>query len=216
MKILLVEDEESIRYLISINLKMIGYEVLEAEDGELAKEIIENEKIDLILLDVMIPKIDGFTLANLIKDKRIPLIFLTAKTSTDDKVRGLRLGGDDYITKPFETIELIARIEAVLRRYGTNDKILKIKNIEIFTDEHIVKKDNSIIDLTSKEYDLLMMFISNKNIALSRNLILQKVWNYDYLGGTRTVDIHVGRLREKLDLEDCIKTVFKIGYRLEL
>lgn len=213
--ILVVEDDIAIRDLITINLEMVGYKVLNAGDGLSAQRIIEKESLDLVLLDVMLPKMDGFTLITNIRDKKVPVIFVTAKESVLDKVKGLRLGADDYIVKPFETMELLARIEVVLRRYGTVEPVVKFKHVEINTDQRIVKIGDKIIDLTLKEYELLLLFLQNKNIALSREQILERVWNFDYEGETRTVDIHVQRLRDKLSLKDYIKTVFKVGYRLE-
>lgn len=213
--ILVVEDDIAIRDLITINLEMVGYRVLNAGDGLSAQRIIEKESLDLVLLDVMLPKMDGFTLITNIRDKKVPVIFVTAKESVLDRVKGLRLGADDYIVKPFETMELLARIEVVLRRYGTVEPIVKFKHVEINTDQRIVKIGDKIIDLTLKEYELLLLFLQNKNIALSREQILERVWNFDYEGETRTVDIHVQRLRDKLSLKDYIKTVFKVGYRLE-
>lgn len=215
MRILIVEDDIAIRDLIAINLQIIGHEVAVAGDGNEGKRIFEIENIDLILLDVMLPGINGFELIETIKKKDIPVIFITAKDSVMDKVKGLRLGADDYIVKPFEIIELVARIEAVARRYEKNEKIIKFKHIEIDTNKRVVKKNDEIIDLTLKEYELLMMFLQNKNMALSRDQLLENVWGFDYMGETRTVDIHVQRLREKLMLKDDIKTIFKIGYRLE-
>lgn len=215
MKILVVEDEVAIRDLICINLELVGYEVSTAEDGLEAKSFLEKNKVDLILLDVMIPGIDGFSLIEQIKKYNIPVIFVTAKESVLDRVKGLRLGAEDYIVKPFETVELLARIEVVLRRYNKSSNIIKFKNIEVDTNTRIVKVNNKEVYLTAKEYDLLILFLQNKNMALSREQILDKVWGFEYVGETRTVDIHVNRIREKLDLKDNIKTVFKIGYRLE-
>lgn len=214
MKILVVEDEAAIRDLISINLSLVGYEVFTAEDGLEAENFLENTKVNLILLDVMIPEIDGFSLIEKIKKYNIPIIFVTAKESVLDRVKGLRLGAEDYIIKPFETIELLARIEVVLRRYNKDDNI-KFKNIEVDTKQRIVKVNDKEVYLTVKEYDLLILFLQNKNMALSREQILDKVWGFEYEGETRTVDIHVQRIREKLDLKNSIKTVFKVGYRLE-
>lgn len=214
MKILVVEDEAAIRDLISINLSLVGYEVFTAEDGLEAENFLENTKVNLILLDVMIPEIDGFSLIEKIKKYNIPIIFVTAKESVLDRVKGLRLGAEDYIIKPFETIELLARIEVVLRRYNKDDNI-KFKNIEVDTKQRIVKVNDKEVYLTAKEYDLLILFLQNKNMALSREQILDKVWGFEYEGETRTVDIHVQRIREKLDLKNSIKTVFKVGYRLE-
>ena len=215
MKILVVEDEASIRDLISINLQLVGYEVFTAEDGIMAEEFLEKQRVDLILLDVMIPGIVGFSLIEKIKKHNTPVIFVTAKESVLDRVKGLRLGADDYIIKPFETMELLARIEVVLRRYNKNDNHIKFKNIEVDTKQRIVKLNNEEIYLTIKEYELLILLLKNKNIALSREQILEKVWGFEYGGETRTVDIHIQRIREKLDLKNNIKTVFKVGYRLE-
>ncbi|MCI6458797.1 MAG: response regulator transcription factor [Clostridium sp.] len=215
MKILVVEDEAPIRDLISINLQLAGYEVFTVEDGIMAEEFLEKQRVDLILLDVMIPGIDGFSLIEKIKKHNTPVIFVTAKESVLDRVKGLRLGADDYIIKPFETMELLARIEVVLRRYNKNDNHIKFKNIEVDTKQRIVKLNNEEIYLTIKEYELLILLLKNKNIALSREQILEKVWGFEYGGETRTVDIHIQRIREKLDLKNNIKTVFKVGYRLE-
>ncbi|HGG0416908.1 TPA: response regulator transcription factor [Clostridium sporogenes] len=214
-KVLVVEDQIAIRELIAINLEMAGYEVIEASDGEMAVNYIENTYFDIILLDIMLPKLDGFSIISKIKGKGIPVIFVTAKDDVLDRVKGLKLGADDYITKPFESIELLARIEAVLRRCGKMEGIVKLKHLDIFPEQRLIKSKGKIIDITLKEYELLMLFIKNKNIALSREQILERVWGYDYFGETRTVDIHVLRIREKLNLKDCIKTVYKVGYRLE-
>ena len=215
MKILVVEDEAPIRDLISINLQLVGYEVFTAEDGIVAENFLEKQKVDLILLDVMIPRIDGFSLIEKIKKHNIPVIFVTAKESVLDRVKGLRLGADDYIIKPFETIELLARIEVVLRRYNKNSHIIKFKNIEVDTNQRSVKLNDKEVYLTVKEYELLILLLQNKNMALSRDQILDRVWGFEYGGETRTVDIHIQRIREKLDLKNNIKTVFKVGYRFE-
>ena len=215
MKILVVEGEAPIRDLISINLQLVGYEVFTAEDGIIAEKFLENQKVDLILLDVMIPGIDGFSLIEKIKKHNTPVIFVTAKESVLDRVKGLRLGAEDYIIKPFETIELLARVEVVLRRYNKNKQTIKFKNIEVDTEQRIVNLNNKEVYLTVKEYELLVLLLQNKNRALSRDQILERVWGFEYGGETRTVDIHIQRIREKLDLKNNIKTVFKVGYRLE-
>lgn len=216
MKILVVEDEIAIRELISMNLEVSGYNVITAEDGEVAKNKIEIEDIDLVLLDIMLPKIDGFSLINNIKDRDIPVIFVTAKENVLDRVKGLKLGADDYIVKPFESIELLARVEVVLRRYNKEEKVIKFNNLEVDLRKRIVKNNNEIVEMTIKEYELLIFLIKNKNIALTRNQILEKVWGYDYEGETRTVDIHISRLRDKLEISSYIKTVYKLGYRFEM
>ena len=215
MNILIIEDDDAIRDLLAINLNIVGYDVLIAEDGEKGKAVFLNNHVDLILLDVMVPKIDGFELIKDIKKEDIPVIFITAKNTVMDKVKGLRLGADDYITKPFEAIEVIARIEVVLRRYNKAEKNIKFKDLEVDTEKRVVRKFGEIIDLTLKEYELLLVFLHNKNIALSREQLLEKVWGFDYIGESRTIDIHVQRIRDKLKLKENIKTVFKVGYRLE-
>lgn len=214
-KILIVEDDIPISNLIKLNLNMANYECTQCYDGQAALETIQNKKFDLVLLDVMLPKIDGFTLYKRIKPLSIPVIFLTAKTSVGDRVSGLRMGADDYIIKPFEGIELIARIENVLRHYNKNVNVLKFKNIEINLEERTVKESGKLIDLTFKEFELLSFLVKNKNIVLTRDKLVQKVWGYDYVGETRTIDNHIQKLRKKLGLKDSIKTVFGLGYRLE-
>jgi two-component system alkaline phosphatase synthesis response regulator PhoP len=163
----------------------------------------------------MLPKIDGFKLLEKIKPKGIPVIFLTAKTSVTDKVYGLRAGADDYITKPFEGIELLARIDNVLRHYHKKEDVLIFGDIEIQLEEMTVKKADKIIELTVKEFELAVFLIKNKNIVLTRERIVQTIWGYDYIGDSRTIDNYVQRLRKKLDWKDKVKTVFKLGYRLE-
>ncbi len=214
-KILIVEDDLGISNLIKLNLNIANYETKEVYDGLEAINIIEKEHFDLIILDVMLPGADGFTIIDKIRPLDIPVIFLTAKNSVIDKVNGLKLGAEDYIVKPFEAIELLARIETVLRRYGKSTDILEFKDIKVYLKERLVKKNDNLIDLTLKEFELLCMLILNKNIALTREMLLEKVWQFDYFGGTRTVDMHIGSLRKKLDLNDNIKTVYKVGYRLE-
>lgn len=214
-RILIVEDDAAISNLIKLNLSMLKYGTMQAYDGQEALEILEKEEFDLILLDVMLPKIDGFTLIEKIKHRNIAVIFLTAKESITDKVKGLKLGADDYIVKPFESVELLARVEAVLRRYGKKDKVIKFKDLDIYIDERVVTKHGEKVELALKEFELIKLLIENKGIALSREKILEKVWGYDYFGETRTVDMHIQKLRKKLGLWNEINTVYKIGYRLE-
>ncbi|WP_346920165.1 response regulator transcription factor [Clostridium sp. UBA7339] len=216
IKILTVEDEKPISNLIRINLLDAGYDCECAFDGEQAIEMIEKNNYDLILLDIMLPKVDGYELFEYIKPLEIPVIFLTAKSDVKDTVKGLKLGAEDYLTKPFEIMELLARVERVLRRFNKLQDHLYLFDIEIDTLSRIVKKKGEIINLTAKEYDLLLLFIQNKNIALFRKQIYMRVWGDDYMGNTRTVDLHVQRMRKKLDLEDKIVAVYKIGYRLEV
>ncbi|WP_315075029.1 response regulator transcription factor [uncultured Clostridium sp.] len=214
-KILIIEDEQAISDLIKMNLDIAGYDSRQVFNGSEALSIFERYRPDLILLDVMLPDRDGFDVMSKIKPSGIPVIFLTAKNTLADKVKGLKMGADDYIIKPFEAMELLARIEAVLRRYGSKKESTIFEDIEIDLEERTVKKDGNLIELTMKEYELLLLLIRNRNKALSREVILEAVWEYDYIGETRTVDIHIQKLRKKLEWEDKIKTVFKFGYRLE-
>ena len=215
IRILIVEDEASISNLITINLKKAGYFCHCVFDGDQAADILEKQYFDLILLDVMLPQIDGFELMTYIKSLDVPVIFLTAKASVEDRVKGLRLGADDYLTKPFEIVELLARVEAVLRRYHKTDNILKTGDVVIDTASRIVWKKEQLINLTKKEYELLLLFVRNKNIALYRETIYERIWGGEYFGDSRTVDLHVQRLRKKVGLEDKIVAVYKVGYRLE-
>ncbi|AGY74296.1 response regulator transcription factor [Clostridium autoethanogenum] len=215
IKILVVEDELPISNLIKLNLNMSNYECKTAFNGEDALEEIENDSFDLILLDVMLPKIDGFTLLEKIKPLGIPVIFLTAKTSVTDKVYGLRAGADDYITKPFEGIELLARIDNVLRHYNKNNNVINFEDVEINLKEMTARKAGEAVELTLKEFELLVFLVQNKNVVLTREKLIERVWGYDYVGETRTIDNHIQKLRKKLQWKDKIKTVFKLGYRLE-
>lgn len=215
IKILVVEDDIPISNLIKLNLNVSNYESEIVFNGEEALNIIEKDSFDLILLDVMLPKIDGFTLLERIKPLGIPVIFLTAKSSVTDKVYGLKAGADDYITKPFEGIELLARIENVLRHYNKKTNIIYFKDLEIFLEEMVVKKGLEVIELTLKEFELLLFLVQNKNVVLTRDKLIEKIWSYDYLGETRTIDNHIQKIRKKLGWKDEIKTVFKLGYRLE-
>lgn len=214
-KILIVEDDVHISKIIKMNLNIVSYETVEVYDGEAALEQVQREKFDLILLDVMIPKLDGFELMKRIKPYNIPVIFLTAKNSVYDKVDGLKLGADDYMVKPFEAIELLARIETVLRRYAKEEQVIAFQDLLVNLDKREVTKQGKVVELTPKEYDLLVVLLKNKNIALSREQFLDKVWGGDYYGETRTVDMHIKSLRKKLELQDHIKTIYKLGYRLE-
>ncbi|WP_343208880.1 response regulator transcription factor [Anaerolentibacter hominis] len=215
-RILIAEDEEPIMNLIRMNLTRAGYHCTCCMDGEEAANYIEEEAYDLILLDIMLPGVDGYELLEYSKPTNTPVIFITAKSGTRDKVKGLRAGADDYITKPFEIIELLARVESVLRRYNKSDPMLRLENVEIDTTSRIVRQNGREINLTMKEYDLLLLFVQNKNIALYRETIYQQVWGGTYLGDSRTIDLHVQRLRKKLNWEDKIKAIYKIGYRLEV
>ncbi|GIO59851.1 response regulator transcription factor [Paenibacillus cineris] len=214
-KILIIEDDIHISKIIKMNLNLVNYDTTEVYDGLAAIEILKREKFDLILLDVMIPHLDGFELMERIKPYGTPVIFLTAKNSVYDKVNGLKLGADDYMVKPFEAIELLARIETVLRRYGKEERMMEFQHVQVDLDKREVLIQMEPVELTPKEYDLLVVLLKNKNIALTREQFLDKVWGGDYYGETRTVDMHIKSLRKKLNLQDQIKTIYKIGYRLE-
>lgn len=216
IKILIVEDEKAIANLIGISLKNAGYECECVYDGLSAADRLEDRYYDLILLDIMLPKINGYELMEFIRTLGIPVIFITAKASVADRVKGLKMGADDYLTKPFEIVELIARVESVLRRCHKTEQRIVIEDLEIDTQSRIVKKQGREVSLTKKEYELLLFFIQNKNIALFRDKIYEKIWESDYTGDSRTVDLHIQRLRKKIGWEDKITAVYKIGYRLEI
>lgn len=215
-KILIVEDEKAINELIRISLTDAGYLCRCAYDGLQGADFIENEHFDLVLLDIMMPKINGYELMEYIRPLKIPVIFLTAKADVNDRVRGLKMGAEDYLVKPFEIIELLARIETVLRRFDKISQYLVIGDVKVDTLSRVVKKGDQIINLTVKEYELLVLFLQNKNIALFRDRIYELVWQESYRGDSRTVDLHVQRMRKKVGLEDKIVSVYKIGYRLEV
>lgn len=215
-KILIVDDEEKIRELIRMNLELAGYKCDEAEDGEMALEKLNKFSPDLALLDIMLPKKNGYEIAQSFIRQNVPIIFLTAKDSVTDKVKGLKLGADDYIVKPFESMELLARIEVVLRRTGKFSDIFEYRNIKVDFAKREVFKNNEKIEMTAQEFELLKVLIQNKNLALSREKLLESAWGYDYYGDTRTVDMHIQRLRKKLSWDDIIVTVYKYGYRLEI
>lgn len=215
-KILIVEDEIAISDLIKLGLESQGYKCETANDGEIAANLIEIKQYDLVLLDVMLPKIDGYELLEYIKQMQdTPVIFITAKGQVKDKIKGLKSGSDDYITKPFVMEELYARVEAVLRRYNKLSENINIGNIIINSIARTVKRGNEKVELTPKEFDLLMLLVQNKNTALYREVIFEKVWGEELEFETRTLDLHIQRLRKKLDWKDKIKTVYRIGYMLE-
>lgn len=215
IKILIVEDELPISKLIEMNLADAGYQCTCVYDGESAADLLENHYYDLILLDIMLPRINGYELMEYINTLAIPTIFLTAKASVDDRVKGLRLGAEDYIVKPFAIVELLARIEVVLRRFNKGKQEFQFDELYIDTRQRIVMKAGEIVELTPKEYELFLLFVRNQNLALSRSSIFETVWETQFDGDTRTLDLHVLRLRKKLGLEDRLKTVYRIGYRLE-
>ena len=214
-EILIVEDEELINNLIKENLVLAGHVCTQVYDGQAALETIHNHTFDLILLDIMLPACSGYDI--LPKCKDIPVIILTARDGVYDKVKGLNRGAEDYIVKPFDMLELIARVNVVLRRNAGNQKeIFQLGKLCVDLQSHKISLDGSEVLLTLKEYELLEYFIRNRNIALTRERLIEQVWGYDYEGDTRTVDVHVASIRRKLDLGKQLKTVYKLGYRLEL
>ena len=221
LKILVVDDESRMRKLIKDFLVKSGYEVLEAEDGEKAVDVFLSVKdIALIILDVMMPKMDGWEVCREIrKNSKVPMIMLTAKSSEADELKGFELGVDEYISKPFSPKILVARVEAVLRRSNSivQDEVLIAGNIVIDKSAHMVTIDGKSIDLSYKEFELLTYFAENQGIALSREKILNNVWNYDYYGDARTIDTHVKKLRSKLGEKggEYIKTIWGMGYKFE-
>ncbi len=215
-KVLIVEDEESIAKMIAMNLKVSGYLPTMFHDGAEAAEALETcHEYDIALLDVMLPGLDGFALFEVVRRYEIPVIFLTAKDDIGSKVQGLQSGAEDYIVKPFEMLELMVRMEKVLERTKKLGDVIRILDLEINLLEHTVRKGGEEVMLKPMEFELLCVLAKNKNIAISREELLRRVWGTDYMGETRTVDVHIGQLRKKLSLSDKIKTVSKIGYRLE-
>lgn len=216
IKILIVDDEKPICDLIDMNLTANGYQCTAVQDGITALDKIEDEAFDLILLDVMLPGADGYDIMEYIRPLGIPVIFITAKHEVKDRVRGLKLGADDYLVKPFDVVELAARVEAVLRRYNKADRLLRAGDVTVDVDARMVTKAGRPVVLTNKEYGLLVLFIRNKNVALFRETLYEKVWEGEYSGDSRTLDLHVQRLRRKLGWDKNLLAVYKVGYRLEV
>ena len=214
-EILVVEDDEAIANLICMNLSAEGYRCTCARDGMEGADYVEGRSFDLVLLDIMLPEVDGYELLEYIKPTGTPVIFLTAKGSVDDRVRWLKAGADDYLVKPFQIGELLARVEAVLRRLGKGERQLAVGDVSVRLDSRQVLKNGQPVILTVKEFDLLVELMQNRNIALYRDQLYEKVWKEPFTGCTRTLDNHIQRLRRKLGWEERIRTVFRIGYRLE-
>mgnify|MGYP000243822895 FL=1 len=212
-RILIVEDEEAISNLIRMSLQKAGYSCEQAMDGESAADRIAEHTYDLILLDIMLPGMNGYELLDYIKTTNMPVIFITAMGTLDDKVKGLKAGADDYITKPFEMVELLARVESVLRRYHKSEERIEVDNVIIDIPSRTVTRQGEAVKLTLKEFELLLFLVRNRNIALYRETIYENIWQSEYMGDGRTVDLHIQRLRKKLHWEDRIHTVYKVGYR---
>mgnify|MGYP001137907934 FL=1 len=216
IKILIVDDEKPICDLIDMNLSAAGYSCTAVQDGLEAIDAVENNTFDLVLLDIMLPGADGYDVMDYIKPYKVPVIFISAKHEVRDRVKGLKLGADDYLVKPFDVTELLARVEAVLRRYNKAEKKLTVGEIEIDIEARRVTRAGNPVPLTSKEFDLLMLFAENRNVALFRENLYEKVWDDEYYANSRTLDLHVQRLRKKLGWEKNLVAVYKVGYRLEV
>ncbi|WP_270309607.1 response regulator transcription factor [Weissella confusa] len=214
--ILIVDDSVRINQLVKMSL-MNTYDIVQAFTGEDAVATLQSTKIDLVLLDITLPKMSGYDVLPYITDKGIPVIFLTAKTEVADVVQGLQLGADDYITKPFHLEVLKSRVEAVMRRvYGHADEIIKYGDLVIDVTQQTVRRNGEFVDLTNKEFELLVYFVRNQGVTLDRETLYENIWDFaDDMVDTRTVDLHVQRLRKKLGLADRITTVFRVGYRME-
>jgi DNA-binding response OmpR family regulator len=212
--ILVVEDEEAINELIKRNLRLVGHHCTSVYNGHDAVSEIQRQSYDLIILDIMLPGLDGFEVIK--KSNQTPTIFLTAKISLNDRIKGFAMGADDYLTKPFEMLELLARVEAVLRRTQKTASSFEVGEVKIDFNGHQVYHNGRLVECTPKEYELLEVLVNNRNIALSRERLLELIWGYDFEGDTRTVDVHIQKLRKKLNWEDRIRTVYKLGYRLEV
>ncbi len=214
-KILIVEDEESIRLVLQLHLSLVGYDVCEAQDAIQARTLLARERPDLAIVDIMLPGEDGFSLGETLIAQHVPVLFLTAKTALNDRVRGLRMGAQDYMLKPFEPAELLARVENILRRTRRSDATLCSGDLEINFDARRVLLHGKEVPLTALEFDLLALLARRRNVALSREELLSGVWGYDFIGETRTVDVHVQRLRAKIG-NGWIETVYKFGYRFHV
>lgn len=216
IEICIVEDEEAISNLIRMSLSKYGYHCTCVYDGLKAADLLEQGTFDLLLLDIMLPGTDGYSLLEYSRSLKIPTILITAKSAVDDRVKGLRMGAEDYIIKPFEVAELAARVEVVLRRFHKTETTIVFCNLTIDTVSMTVSRNGIKIPLTRKEYDLLLLFAQNPNIALYRETIYERVWGGEFDGTSRTVDLHVQRLRKKVGLEQELQAIPKVGYRLEV
>lgn len=215
-RVLVVEDEVAIANIISLNLNVANYDVRVFHDGlEAVQSLEDDNRYDIALLDIMLPGVDGFGIMEKLKIYDVPVIFLTAKDDISSKVQGLKGGAEDYIVKPFEVLELLIRMEKVLERSNKVAKVINFLDFEINAEEHSIKKNGVEIALKPMEFELFLVLLKNKNIAISREKLLQMVWGTDYFGETRTVDVHIGQIRKKLGISEHIKTISKLGYRLE-
>lgn len=214
-RILIAEDERPISNLIRLALAKEDYDCVCATDGAQAADLLERDSFDLVLLDVMLPKVDGFALMDFIRPTGLPVIFLTARGGVSDRVHGLRAGAEDYIVKPFEVAELLARVEVVLRRFHVEDDVIAIGGLVIDAKARRVTRDGAAIPLTKTEYDLLVLLVRNAGRALTRESIYEQVWGQPFRYGTKCVDLHIQRMRKKVGWEDRVVAVNRVGYRLE-
>ena len=215
-RILIVEDDKGISDTVALNLRYVGYEYMSFDNGSEAAAYLEKDHaFDLALLDIMLPGIDGFALFSYMERYNIPVIYMTAKTDSESEVRGLRDGAEDYIVKPFEVVTLLVRIEKVLERTGKLNRVYRFADIVMDTENRTLSKRGETIELPPLEFDVFSILMKNKNRAVSRERILNEVWGEDYFGDTRTVDVRVANIRKKLGLGEEIRTISKVGYRLE-
>ena len=215
IKILIVEDDPNIAKSIEVTTSIVGYHCDHCADGLTAVEKAMTGSYDIILLAIMLPGLNGFEVIERIRNSGTPVIFLTAMGDVTDKIKGLRMGAEDYIVKPFEAMELLARIEVVLRRFKKDSDVLYYKDIVVDVDKHTVTQNGIPVDLTPKEFDVLVFFLRNQNLAISRDRLLASVWGYEFEGESRTVDIHIQQIRKKLGLKTALVTIPKLGYRLD-
>lgn len=217
-RILLAEDEDTIAQLVEMTLRVSGHQTHTVQDGCLAAQCLADGGYDLAILDIMLPGLDGFAMVEALQRRQValpPFLFLTARIEVADRVRGLNLGADDYLLKPFHPVELQARVGAVLRRHAPQAAVYRAYDVVLDTATRLVTRRGRRVPLTPQEYALLEMLMCHQNMALNREQLLQAAWGFDYLGGSRTVDMHIQRLRKKLGWEKAIVTVYKLGYRLE-
>lgn len=213
--ILIVEDDPNIAKSIEVTASIVGYHCDHCDNGMTAVEMVNSGDYDIVLLDIMLPGLNGFEVIERIRNSGTPVIFLTAMGDVTDKIKGLRMGAEDYIVKPFEAMELLARIEVVLRRFKKESDVLYYKDIVVNVDKHTVMQNGVSVELTPKEFDVFVFFLRNQDLAITRERLLASVWGYEFEGESRTVDIHIQQIRKKLNLKKYLVTIPKLGYRLD-
>lgn len=215
-RILIVEDDKGISDAVALNMQFVGYDYMVFDDGaKAAAYLADDHAFDLALLDIMLPGIDGFELFSYMEKYNIPVIYMTARTDSASEIKGLMDGAEDYIVKPFDMLTLMVRIEKVLRRTGRLNTVYRVRDIEVNSETRIVMKSGAPVELQPMEFDVLLLLLKNKNLTVSREQLLSEVWGYDYIGESRAVDVKISAIRRKLDLGDAIKSIPKLGYRLE-